>query len=134
MSRSLAPERALEERSHGVRARLADALERRHSHDAVGLNTRKRDRQMEMSAVGQRERRRATDVELFAADPTLLENRRACLRTRDIPFEPRHIEYGLARDVEQYLGAEEFRAGIGAYLRTHAYANTETSVASAWPP
>ena len=84
MSRSLAPERALEERSHGVRARLADALERRHSHDAVGLNTRKRDRQMEMSAVGQRERRRATYVELFAADPTLLENRRACLRT------PRH--------------------------------------------
>src|SRR5450759_2173078 len=107
MSRSLASERALEKRSHGVRARLADALERCHSHDAVGLNTRIRDGQMEMSAVGQRERRRATYVELFAADPTLLEHRCTCLRTRDIPFEPRQIESSLARDVEQHLGAPD---------------------------
>src|SRR5450759_1986307 len=105
MSRSLAPERALEERSHGVRARLADALERRHSHDAVGSNARIGDGQMEMSAVGQSKRRRAAYLELLAADPTLLEHRRACLRTRDIPFEPRHIECSLARDVEQHLGA-----------------------------
>src|SRR5450759_4304467 len=107
MSRSLAPERALEKRSHGVRARLADALERRHSHDAVGSNTRIRDGQMKVGAVGQSKRRRAAYLELLAADPTLLEHRRACLRTRDIPFEPRHIECSLARDVEQYLGAPD---------------------------
>jgi puromycin-sensitive aminopeptidase len=33
----------------------------------------------------------------------------------------------LLRMLEQYLGAERFRAGVGHYLRTHAYANTETS-------
>jgi puromycin-sensitive aminopeptidase len=33
----------------------------------------------------------------------------------------------VLRMLEQYLGAEVFRAGIAAYLRTHAFANTETS-------
>ncbi len=33
----------------------------------------------------------------------------------------------LLRMLEQYLGAEAFRKGIGHYLNTHAYANTETS-------
>jgi puromycin-sensitive aminopeptidase len=33
----------------------------------------------------------------------------------------------LLRMLEQYLGAERFREGVGHYLRTHAYANTETS-------
>ncbi len=32
----------------------------------------------------------------------------------------------LLRMLEQYLGAEEFRQGISLYLKTHAYANTET--------
>ncbi len=32
----------------------------------------------------------------------------------------------LLRMLEQYLGAEQFRDGIGHYLRTHAYGNTET--------
>jgi puromycin-sensitive aminopeptidase len=33
----------------------------------------------------------------------------------------------LLRMLEQYLGAERFRAGVSHYLRTHAHANTETS-------
>jgi puromycin-sensitive aminopeptidase len=33
----------------------------------------------------------------------------------------------LLRMLEQYLGAERFRAGVSHYLRTHAYGNTETS-------
>ncbi len=33
----------------------------------------------------------------------------------------------LLRMLEQYLGVERFRAGVSHYLRTHAYANTETS-------
>jgi puromycin-sensitive aminopeptidase len=33
----------------------------------------------------------------------------------------------LLRMLEQYLGAERFREGVGHYLRTHAYGNTETS-------
>ncbi len=33
----------------------------------------------------------------------------------------------LLRMLEQYLGAERFREGVSHYLRTHAYANTETS-------
>jgi puromycin-sensitive aminopeptidase len=32
----------------------------------------------------------------------------------------------LLRMLEQYLGAEKFREGIGHYLTTHAYGNTET--------
>jgi puromycin-sensitive aminopeptidase len=32
----------------------------------------------------------------------------------------------LLRMLEQYLGDDVFRAGVGHYLRTHAYANTET--------
>jgi puromycin-sensitive aminopeptidase len=32
----------------------------------------------------------------------------------------------LLRMLEQYLGTEEFRQGISLYLKTHAYANTET--------
>lgn len=32
----------------------------------------------------------------------------------------------LLRMLEQYLGVERFREGVGHYLRTHAYANTET--------
>ena len=32
----------------------------------------------------------------------------------------------LLRMLEQYLGVEEFRQGISLYLKTHAYANTET--------
>jgi puromycin-sensitive aminopeptidase len=32
----------------------------------------------------------------------------------------------LLRMLEQYLGAERFREGVSHYLRTHAYANTET--------
>lgn len=33
----------------------------------------------------------------------------------------------VLRMIEQYLGEEVFRRGVGAYLRTHAYSNTETS-------
>jgi puromycin-sensitive aminopeptidase len=33
----------------------------------------------------------------------------------------------LLRMLEQYLGAEQFREGVGHYLRTHAYSNTETN-------
>ncbi|HVA74261.1 MAG TPA: M1 family metallopeptidase [Acidimicrobiales bacterium] len=33
----------------------------------------------------------------------------------------------VLRMLEQYLGAETFRKGIGHYLRTHAYGNTETT-------
>jgi puromycin-sensitive aminopeptidase len=33
----------------------------------------------------------------------------------------------LLRMLEQYLGAERFREGVGHYLRTHAYGNTDTS-------
>jgi puromycin-sensitive aminopeptidase len=32
----------------------------------------------------------------------------------------------LLRMLEQYLGEEKFQAGVSHYLRTHAYANTET--------
>ena len=32
----------------------------------------------------------------------------------------------LLRMLEQYLGTERFRGGVNHYLRTHAYANTET--------
>ncbi|MFK8023279.1 MAG: M1 family metallopeptidase [Ilumatobacter sp.] len=33
----------------------------------------------------------------------------------------------LLRMLEQYLGADDFRTGVGHYLRTHSYANTETN-------
>jgi puromycin-sensitive aminopeptidase len=33
----------------------------------------------------------------------------------------------LLRMLEQYLGVERFREGVSHYLRTHAYANTETN-------
>ncbi len=33
----------------------------------------------------------------------------------------------LLRMLEQYLGAERFRLGVGHYLKTHSYGNTETS-------
>ncbi len=33
----------------------------------------------------------------------------------------------LLRMLEQYLGPDEFRTGVSHYLRTHAYANTETN-------
>jgi puromycin-sensitive aminopeptidase len=33
----------------------------------------------------------------------------------------------VLRMLEQYLGEEQFRQGVGHYLRTHAYGNTETS-------
>ena len=33
----------------------------------------------------------------------------------------------VLRMLEQYLGEEQFRGGVGHYLRTHAYGNTETS-------
>ncbi|HUF99747.1 MAG TPA: M1 family metallopeptidase [Ilumatobacter sp.] len=33
----------------------------------------------------------------------------------------------LLRMLEQHLGAEQFRVGVSHYLRTHAYANTDTS-------
>jgi puromycin-sensitive aminopeptidase len=33
----------------------------------------------------------------------------------------------LLRMLEQYLGEERFRLGVGRYLRTHAYGNTDTS-------
>jgi len=33
----------------------------------------------------------------------------------------------ILRAMEQYLGAETFRKGIGTYLRRHRYANTETA-------
>lgn len=44
-------------------------------------------------------------------------------------FDVLTYEKGAAvlRMLEQYLGAEDFRAGIGRYLRAHAYANTETT-------
>ena len=44
-------------------------------------------------------------------------------------FDVLTYEKGAAvvRMLEQYLGAEQFRAGIGAYLRAHAYGNTETT-------
>ena len=32
----------------------------------------------------------------------------------------------VLRMMEQYLGEDSFRAGVGAYLRTHSYGNTET--------
>jgi len=33
----------------------------------------------------------------------------------------------IVRMLQQYLGADRFQAGIRLYLRTHAYANTETT-------
>ena len=33
----------------------------------------------------------------------------------------------VVRMLEQYLGAEEFREGIAAYIKKHSYANTETT-------
>ncbi len=44
-------------------------------------------------------------------------------------FDVLTYEKGAAvvRMLEQYLGAQEFRAGIAAYLGAHAYANTETT-------
>ena len=33
----------------------------------------------------------------------------------------------LLHMLEQFLGAEPFRAGVGRYLREHAYSNTETN-------
>ena len=61
--------------------------------------------------------------------------------TRPVEFEVRSPEdaeamfdaltYGkgsaVLRMMEQYLGDEPFRRGVGSYLRAHAYANTETS-------
>ncbi|MXZ07502.1 MAG: M1 family peptidase [Acidimicrobiia bacterium] len=60
--------------------------------------------------------------------------------TRPVEFEVRSpeeaegmfdaITYGkgsaVLRMLEQYVGEEPFRRGVGEYLRTHAYANTET--------
>ncbi len=54
------------------------------------------------------------------------------------------ITYGkgsaVLRMIEQFIGEEEFRTGVGNYLRKHEYANTETSdlwegldAASEWP-
>ncbi len=54
------------------------------------------------------------------------------------------ITYGkgsaVLRMIEQFIGEEEFRTGVGNYLRKHEYANTETSDlwegldgASEWP-
>ncbi|MGH8871465.1 MAG: M1 family metallopeptidase [Acidimicrobiia bacterium] len=74
--------------------------------------------------------------------------------TRPIEFEvnsPAEVEemfdsitYGkgsaVLRMIEQFIGEEEFRTGVGNYLRKHEYANTETSDlwegldgASEWP-
>ena len=61
--------------------------------------------------------------------------------TRPVEFEVRSPEdaegmfdaltYGkgsaVLRMMEQYIGAEPFRSGVGSYLRAHAYANTETA-------
>ena len=33
----------------------------------------------------------------------------------------------VLRMLEQYMGEEEFRKGIGAYLKKHEYANAETT-------
>ena len=54
------------------------------------------------------------------------------------------ITYGkgsaVLRMIEQFIGEEEFRTGVGNYLRKHEYANTVTSDlwegldgASDWP-
>ena len=74
--------------------------------------------------------------------------------TRPVEFEVRSPEdaegmfdaltYGkgsaVLRMMEQHVGEEPFRRGVGAYLRAHAYANTETEdlwrsldEASGWP-
>ena len=74
--------------------------------------------------------------------------------TRPVEFEVRSPEdaegmfdaltYGkgsaVLRMMEQHIGEQPFRRGVGAYLRTHAYANTETEdlwrsldQASGWP-
>ena len=74
--------------------------------------------------------------------------------TRPVEFEVRSPEdaeamfdaltYGkgsaVLRMMEQYIGGEPFRRGVGSYLRVHAYANTETrdlwqslDEASGWP-
>lgn len=64
----------------------------------------------------------------------------ALASTRAVEFEVRSPEeanemfdpltYGkgaaLLRMIEQYLGVEVFREGVGNYLREHSYANTET--------
>ena len=61
--------------------------------------------------------------------------------TRPVEFEVRSPEdaegmfdaltYGkgsaVLRMMEQYIGEEPFRSGVGSYLRAHAYANTETA-------
>ena len=61
--------------------------------------------------------------------------------TRPVEFEVRSPEdaegmfdaltYGkgsaVLRMMEQYIGEERFRTGVGTYLRDHAYANTETA-------
>ena len=74
--------------------------------------------------------------------------------TRPVEYEVRSPEdaegmfdaltYGkgsaVLRMMEQHIGEEAFRGGVGAYLRAHAYANTETEdlwrsldEASGWP-
>ncbi len=64
----------------------------------------------------------------------------ALASTRAVEFEVRSPEeanemfdpltYGkgaaLLRMIEQYLGVDAFREGVGTYLREHSYANTET--------
>ena len=61
--------------------------------------------------------------------------------TRPVEFEVRSPEdaegmfdaltYGkgsaVLRMMEQYIGEERFRSGVGSYLRAHAYGNTETA-------
>ena len=77
----------------------------------------------------------------FSLDRTAAFDTDSLANTRPIEFEVRSpddcegmfdvltYEKGgsILRMLEQYLGADRFRDGIRHYLRTHSYANTETS-------
>lgn len=77
----------------------------------------------------------------FGAERSLAFETDSLLSTRPVEFEVRSpddcegmfdvLTYqkgaALLRMLEQYLGAERFREGVNHYLRTHAYANTETN-------
>ncbi|MGB9348206.1 MAG: M1 family metallopeptidase [Ilumatobacteraceae bacterium] len=77
----------------------------------------------------------------FGVERTLAFDTDSLVNTRSVEFDVRSpadadgmfdvLTYqkggSLLRMLEQYLGEEEFRAGVSHYLRTHSYGNTETN-------
>jgi puromycin-sensitive aminopeptidase len=77
----------------------------------------------------------------FGVERTLAFDTDSLDSTRSVEFEVRSpddadgmfdvLTYqkggSLLRMLEQYLGAEQFRTGVGHYLETHSYSNTETN-------